>query len=379
MSARHIWFLALFVGIAMRAFAVSEMLPPTSDAADYHRLAVGLARGDGYVSVLGGPETLRPPGYPAFASMVYRVAGESPRAVASVQIVIDVLTSSMLVWWARRRFHDLAGWVAGALFLGSLGAAAATAMLLSECLATSLLVCACALASEGRRTLITAMGVGVLLGALTLVRPSFTLFPLVVGALFVLRHWPARGFLALAVSYLAVLAPWVARNHEATGRAIVSSNGGMTLYSSWVHTPGQAWGTVTQDATMHQALGMPSVESDRFLRDKTWQWLRAHPGEAASMLPKKLALVISPIDWEVIGRGVKRAWNPFFVVMAMAAGVGAVRSWRRDADFVLFAILAWAMFVALSLVFYGSARMRLPLEPLLIMLASSLVPKAESR
>ena len=92
-----LFLLALVVRLyAVTAYGVAE---PTADAADYHRLATGLARGAGYVSEAGVPTAWRPPGYPFFLACVYAVSGPSVRAATFVQAGLGALTVLLLAWF----------------------------------------------------------------------------------------------------------------------------------------------------------------------------------------------------------------------------------------------------------------------------------------
>jgi len=48
------------------------------DEADYHAIATHLASGDGFVSTEAAPTARRPPAYPVFLSLLYRVTGPAP-------------------------------------------------------------------------------------------------------------------------------------------------------------------------------------------------------------------------------------------------------------------------------------------------------------
>src|SRR5918911_3723757 len=84
---RRLLLAALFLlAFAVRLYAAAAYgAEPSADAADYHRLAAGLAAGRGYAGEGGLPTAWRPPGYPAFLACVYAAAGPSVGAASAVQ------------------------------------------------------------------------------------------------------------------------------------------------------------------------------------------------------------------------------------------------------------------------------------------------------
>jgi hypothetical protein len=91
---RVIIFTIIFVvAFGVRGCAVlSQPETPIADPADYHQIAASLADGHGYVNAAGNPTAWRPPGYPAFLSLIYRISGPSVLAATLVQSLVGALT-----------------------------------------------------------------------------------------------------------------------------------------------------------------------------------------------------------------------------------------------------------------------------------------------
>jgi hypothetical protein len=73
--------LALGVRILFCLEVVGLHSPLRGDEIDYHRLAVSLASGEGFVDAYGDATAARPPLYPVFLACAYRVFGDrAPRS-----------------------------------------------------------------------------------------------------------------------------------------------------------------------------------------------------------------------------------------------------------------------------------------------------------
>src|SRR5580693_6716542 len=98
--------IALLAGCAMRVyFALKFPVTDSGDAPFYIELAWNWLRNGVYGAVVGGrlmPLDSRVPGYPAFLAAIFRVAGNSSRAVMLVQAVVDLATCFVIALIAAR-------------------------------------------------------------------------------------------------------------------------------------------------------------------------------------------------------------------------------------------------------------------------------------
>ena len=231
--------LALRLGVV--AWAASR-IPPAADGAYYHVIAQRIARGEGYTWLWpDGAVTYAahyPVGYPALVGGLYAAFGVVPWAA----MMFNAALGAAAVWAVHRVVLSTTS-RAGALF-AALGVAlhpalvAYTPALMTEGATAALWALAAALAAggaaaSGRGRIARLVGLGIVLGIATLVRPqSLVLAPffgwLACGARGVAR----RALWAALASALAVVVclPWSARNCVRMERCLlVSANGGWNL------------------------------------------------------------------------------------------------------------------------------------------------------
>jgi 4-amino-4-deoxy-L-arabinose transferase-like glycosyltransferase len=390
-AAVRFLFLALGPGLGVE---------PWSDSIDYHRLAAHLAAGRGFT--LGPeealyPSTFRPPLLPAVVAPFY--AGFGPSYV--IALLVQIALSSLIVPVG----HALARAVAGPKVAFAAAVALAfwptlvyfSAVLLTETLAALLTAVAVLLAirlwrEPGSATRAIALGAALGLAALT--RP--TALPL-AAVLFVWVALTAQGRarararatgLALAGLALAVL-PWTLRNLAVTGEFVpVTSGGGTALHDSnnpvVAHDPRWRGGALSLRQIEPYASsfrGLDEVEIDRLARRMAIDWLSSNRdlwprlavwklarffratsetpvtglGMPAGSFGARLARLIDPLLWTY---GILL---PFF---AFAALVALAHPRRPEAALAL----AVAVQASLAVIFWGSLRMRAPVEPLIVIL-----------
>jgi len=362
------------------------------DAADYARLADGLSTGVGYVDGLGRPTAWRPPGYPAFLATVHTVA-PGPTALAVVQAGVGAAVVAV-TWAVARVLGPIAALVAAGLVAVDVVQIALASRTLSEGLFTLLSLGVVALSLGLARDLRTgavpwgaAVATGALAGAAVLTRGLFVAYPLALAAGLVALGARGgalrRGALVAAVmlaAYGAVLLPWTARNARAMGAPVpVATQGGFTLYASWFPPGGTGFGILPTDAVTAGAVGLSEVEQNAYFTERAIDGVLADPGRVPRLLALKLLYFFVPLDWEVLPRpGVV---NPsyLFVLVWTALALGLARG-------RLGLVEHWPLWlpifysVAMALVFYGSPRIRAPVEPLLAAAAAvGLVEWARTR
>src|SRR5262249_7381155 len=104
------------VALGVRGCAVlSQPETPIADAADYHQLAASLADGQGYVNPGGMSTAWRPPGYPIFLSLIYRISGPSVPAATLIQSFVGALTVLMLMLFGSTILRRVETIIAGAI------------------------------------------------------------------------------------------------------------------------------------------------------------------------------------------------------------------------------------------------------------------------
>jgi 4-amino-4-deoxy-L-arabinose transferase-like glycosyltransferase len=355
---------------------------PAADAADYHRLAIGLAEGRGYVNTAGQKTAWRPPGYPLFLGSIYWFTGPRVSVAAFVQIVIGALTVLILVLFGV----FVIGWrealIAGFVAAVYPGLVWLPRLLLSENLSLLFLaitLLAAALYLKTTRIWWLAV-VGFVGGINALVRGGniMLLFVLCAALLVVaLRKRSATprqvalGFLLAFAAFAVVLTPWTVRNYRVFHSFVpVATQEGLTLYASY--WPPQkngrlVWGTLPgvedpQVATAAQ-LG-DEVSASRYLGSVTRQRLLDNPGYFFRLIPAKMISLLVPLDWEVFphAAGETRSINFGYLLVLPFALLGFVTLMRRPRpmQWLLWVLPGVVIFQAIF--FYGSPRFRLPAE-----------------
>jgi len=309
-TTRDAWRLAgfaLLLRIAFVAYAASRF-PPAEDGKYYQIVAWRIARGLGYTWLWpDGAVTYAahyPVGYPALLGSLYWLFGPRPWLAMALNAVLGSL--------AVAGVYRLASTVAtrrGAIIAGVIAAAHPTLLfytpaLMTEIVSASLLAIGAWVAINARpatgvRKGLGVVGLGLIMGLATLVRPQQIVFAPVLGWLAfggdldTLRvNWGRRLVFAIATSVLALACclPWTFRNCERMGRCmLVSANAGWNLLIGTAKEGKGAWVAV-------DAAGIPpqcrtvfdEAKKDACFGDGAIERIRQAPQAWVSLMPKKL-------------------------------------------------------------------------------------------
>ncbi len=362
---------------------------PVADAADYHRLATGLAQGRGYVNESGQQTAWRPPGYPFFLAAIYEIAGPHINAAVVAQILIGALTVLALVAFGA----IVIGWrealVAGFIAAVYPGFVWLPRLLLSENLSLLLLLLtllAAALYLKTNRVWWLAV-MGLVGGLNALARGGNIIVPLILcGALLVIavRQRSAQlrqtvlGVLLAAAAFAIVLTPWTIRNYRVFHSLFpVATQEGLTLYASYWPPEKNGrliWGTlpgVEDPAVAASAQLGNEVSASRYLSSVTRQRLIANPGYFFRLIPSKMISLLVPLDWEIFphAAGQTRSINFGYLLILLPALLGFLVLWRQRAQTRWLLWVLPIIVLVQAIFFYGSPRFRLPAELIAILVA----------
>lgn len=397
MLGRGDWRLCLLVlfalALAVRCYAVAfHAAEPVADAADYQRLAGGLANGLGYVDAAGAPTAWRPPGYPFFLAGLYSIFGVSVTAAAYAQAALGALSVLLLAVLCALVAGRREGLVAGFLAAVYPGFFWVPRLLLSENLSLSLTLaslCA-ALMLVRTRGLKWALALGLLSGAGALVRGANLAVAglLIVWILFC--EWRRRpraewGRLAAALllcgtGLLLLMLPWTARNYTVFRRFVpIATQDGLTFYASYwppERNGRLTWGALPggeDPAVAEAARAGDEVAVSKQLQAVALGRLREHPGRFFSVIPSKLISLAAPFDWELFphAAGQTRSLNPVYVLVLIPAMLGVLVLRRRRAEWRGLLWVVPAAVLVQAVIFYGSPRFRLPAETSALMWAAA--------
>ena len=222
------------------------------------------------------------------------------------------------------------------------------------------------------RTLVAA---GVVAGLAHLTRPTLSLFLPAAVVWLCLRQRAAWKHLALAaVLFFVVILPWGVRNIGALGRFhLGTANSGHVLWEGnnpYNTTGGVAAGDLRYLDEMPEGLG--ELERDRWQRDRAVEFIKGDPARFTGLAFKKFIRFwnLRPnapgFDRGAYGLIAFASFTPVLLL-----GLGSIfvlrERWRDTIVVWLFA----CYYTALHMVTIGSLRYRLPLEPLLVALASA--------
>jgi 4-amino-4-deoxy-L-arabinose transferase-like glycosyltransferase len=402
--------LALFVvALALRAayaWLVHGLAAvPSSDSTTYDTIAWNLARGMGFQ--LGAdtglyPTAFVPPALPWALSLLYRATGHSFFAAVMLMCFFGALVPPLLRLLGRTMFGPAvgtwAGWLAAVhpvliFFSGYV----MTESLFSVALLLALLASVAWIKQPraGR-----AFWSGVLWGAASLTRPTALPLALIVA----IWGWGPLG-LALApgerrrqVSMLLLglvlsVAPWTIRNAASLHAFVpITTGGGRSLLDSnnpvvWDDDDkrGGAIAVLTTEPWATRFRGLSEVELDRrsrtealaFLRSRVAEWPRNALAKFARFW-RWTALTPSTGTWSSdatsLASRLQRLdpllpWSILFFPLAVWGLVRTFRGTRRHFQFLPLWVIAAATLG--TLVYWGSLRLRVPIEPLVTLYAAT--------
>ncbi len=392
-------------------FVVGLNTSPKGDEADYHAIATHLAAGGGFVaSDVEGPTARRPPAYPVLLSFLYRVTGTNAAAGRIAQVVLGVLVVWLTARVARAWFGDgaavWAGWLAALnpflIFLSG--------YLLTENLYLVFMLGAIGLAPKatafGRVSPARAAAMGALLGFAALTRPSglpVLEWMLAAALLFGVASWKDR-FVRVAITaavFGLVMAPWLVRNARVVGAPVLTTHGGTTFYQGnnekVATTPEWRGGVAPLEVLpgYDRIAGLGELERDREAWRLGKEYLRTHPGQVPSLVFWKLARC-----WRLKSdmglSGIRSGWwfnsHSWLGKLAAQLDVGMVyaivamplfviglwitrRSWRE----LLFGYGVIVVHTVVAVCFFGSLRMRIPVEPIICVFAAAAIVSPRRR
>jgi 4-amino-4-deoxy-L-arabinose transferase-like glycosyltransferase len=396
-----LWALFLLPRLAVLLIPVT----PTSDADFYYTRAGEIADGLGYLSEDGTPTAYWPPGWPWVLAQAFRIGGESLATLGLLNLACAVLTGWLTLDLGRRLFGGelagRAGLLLLALYPNSIGY---MPLALTEVFYTALLLAGCWLL-VARRSMLALAGAGLVFGLAMLVKAqTLVIVPLV----YAIRLWrapgwwrrlprlTASGLLVVAVAGLAVL-PWSLRNQAEFGRFVaISTNGGITLLTG---NNDSAAGAFTPEdpavIALDKRTDLGELERDAEAKRLGLEWIEAHPGRFAALMPLKLLRLWGPdgeAQWAYetgytnyaahaglfrLTRVFNQAWYWSLLLLFSAAFVVMLVRRRRGGERLVgwwllpYGVAAYPSLIAM--VFSGQSRFHYPAMPFVCMAAGWLV------
>jgi 4-amino-4-deoxy-L-arabinose transferase-like glycosyltransferase len=401
------WLLMFGVAFAVRALyawlAAGPGALPASDAAEYDMVAWNLARGAGFS--FGGPAGLFPtafvpPVVPWLTSLLYRVAGHHYFGAVLLQCAIGALVPLLLATLGGAMFGGGVGRLAGWLAVFHPLLVFFSGYLLTETTFCAVLLIALLFTAEWIKTPRPgrALGAGLAWGLAALTRPTALLLPVVIAAwawvplgLTVIPRERVRQTLLLLLGLVLVVGPWTLRNASVMhafvpvttggGRALLDSNNEQ-VWSDPVARGGAAQMDYFSPASPYRGLSEPALDAKA--RADAVAFMRSHANQWPALAGAKLARFWRlgaeggrTGSWQRQGSplsGILRVADPLLIWSLLTlpfALWGLVRIARGPRRwFQLLPAVVIAFFTGLAVVFWGALRMRVPIEPLVLLFAA---------
>ncbi len=405
-GAAIVFLLAVLLRVTvLLVFDGGPSRPLEGDEQGYAAVAGSLARGDGFGFDISGRTTggvlverrlfaFRAPLLPLVLAPVHWASDGAPAALRWECILLGALAAPLAFGAAGRIGGSRAAWIAGVAVALWPSHAWLSARVLSEPLDSVLLLAGADLLLRHK-----PVAGGASLGFAVLCRPGglpAVLFAVAAAASSEPARRRVRPLLLMLLAMTAVVAPWVVRNQQVFGRPLLVTSSGVTLLGGncpsalsqeypgkWV-PPEQAWAwnqAFTKPRILFRGppdLGMygwddlGEADSDARFAGKAWSYVsgRAGPLELVELAGWKAVRFLDPDTHSEKGDSLLKSilgwlsWGPTLLLVAVALWAGRKLKepeWRLALALLLGHLLA-------AVIAYGDARMRAPVEPVLLAL-----------
>lgn len=408
MNGKHM-FALYAVALALRvAYAFVTTGPdglPFSDPAEYDTVAWNLARGLGFsLDAKAGayPSAMSPPLLPWIVGLLYAIVGHSYFAAILLQCVIGAAVPVLVARFGGALFGRGIGLAAGWLAAVDPLIVALCAYLLTETLFIALLLPALALTARWARSpgRGLALAAGVVWGLANLARPTALVLPIVLFSwgwrplgLVLSKRERVLQMALLVVAMALTIAPWTLRNALVFRTFVpVAARGGGALLAgnnsiAWYEPArrGGASNELWDHMVQNEFRGMSEPAAQALAQRTALAFIREHAADAPSVALAKLRRFWR-LTAEGGGTGVwQREGSPLTALLRRldplllwSAAIFPLALWGlfaslRDPRRQLQLLIVWVVvyFCLLTVVFFGSLRMRAPVEPLVLLFAAA--------
>lgn len=320
------------------------------------------------------------PLYPMFLAGIYFIGGHYHFLVVIVQTILSTLMCFIIYFLAKRLFNEKVAWLAGIFLCFNLAFIYAPRKILSETLYSFLLLVAMLFLIKFLQNykIKDILFAALCLSLATLTRSLIFLFPFFI-CIYLIRILSRKLTFKLAfktvslfiVAFLLPIGIWTIRNFYVHHAFVpLTTHGAITLYASYTPDEGKIFGNLTYDEVFENARRITNeVEREKYYLDATLKYIRTNYDKIPKLLLLKIMYFFSLFDWEIIGYGI---YNFSFAFILPFIFLGLFVSFRHNYDnnlWIIHLLLLYNLLVCL--VFYGSPRFRMPIEPYLILFSAS--------
>jgi 4-amino-4-deoxy-L-arabinose transferase-like glycosyltransferase len=349
------------------------------------------------------PTVDRAPLWPIVIASIYSVLGAHNFYVRAFLSLLDAGTCVLIYLFVKNVFSWRVGVIAGVVAAVYPQLFIYVGWLYSETLYIFLLFALCYALQRLQRTarLRWIVGSGALLGLLALSRPNgllvlglFMLWIVIIGQQKILPWRKViRGFLIVTLITLAFVIPWTIRNYIVAQAFVPVMTGEGTVligsYNDYVMTHPAAYGMWVSPNDANPALGRryhfadwegPRVQLQResAFKNAAVQWIQSHISSMPVLLKYHALQMWEAIPVEIqfpgdrISQFILSMAEVFPIFVYPLAAFGLLVTWKRWRE-LLFLYLMILLVVAQSVVFYGSARLSSPIQPMILVLAAGAI------
>jgi len=351
------------------------------DDAVYHdRIADNILAGKGAIASKNSV-AMRMPLYPYFLSWCKSVSPDTPSYILLVRFLqagLNAMLVFVLFMLAKYLLGPGYGFLAMALFALNPMHVVMPSFLLTEIVYTFFLtvfVWATVFYLDKKNWIYFVISALALIGGIYVRESMFHI--IVVYCSFALLMRLLRGsrafFLTLLVIGMLALCPWVLRNFERLHAFVLfTTQTGWTLYDA-VNPKADGGTDVSRFRFDDAPMNVSELEDDRHWKEKAFQAIRHDPLRIASLATKKLRKFwnVVPNSAEFKEKGLPIIFGLYYVPVLFLFLLGVISlRWVSDRAFlVIFIPIIYA--ILLHTIINGSLRYRMPLEPLIIIIALS--------
>jgi 4-amino-4-deoxy-L-arabinose transferase-like glycosyltransferase len=374
-SKKQIAIIIFILALTTRLFyaLVFTHAPLSTDSKDYDILALQISQGKGYVNLSNEPTAFRAPVYPLFLGAIYSIAGHDLLWVRLIQALLGGAICVLVYLISTIIFDNITASLSGYLCSFHLPFIINSSQILTETLFTFLLLLSIflILSSNGYRTLTIS---GLLFGLTLLTRPFLIFFfPFLFYWLYLKNKYDTfKSITILLISILLIVLPWTIRNYYRLNSFVPLANtGGIALYNSYV-VPKKGFGYNSLEGIEDEYYSIKDETSkNKYLISKTVEYIKKNPVTVIKLTFIKLLLFIYPFDgyWYPISFGSK--YNIFWGTILWFCSLGIIINLKKNDINMKLIYFLFLSFLIGVMIFHGSPRYRLPLEPLLICFAAS--------
>lgn len=347
-----------------------------SDEVGYDIYAMRLVETGHYTDPRGEPSAYRPPLYPVFLALVYRVCGHDYFAARLSQALLGSLMVCLFYLIAEKIFNKPTAMLTGIFSSFYMTYVFYTNFLLTETFFSFILAAIVYLTVVIKKPDLSKMCfLGILCGVLTLIRSSGFFMPFIVAVILLLKEKKHTQFfkksfmlfMLLFICFGFVLLPWTIRNYRLYKRFIpTSTSAGQNMYQAVK----PAYGKIPEmgpreDAVAEIGFSIPNEaeRSDYFMK-KALEAYRENPKKALRSFIIRFLFFWNVIDWNVTNGDIV---NYHFIFIFPFAFSGVFYSLKTGKDIITVSLVI-LYFTSLLAIFQGAPRFRMPIDGYIIIL-----------